>query len=164
MAKKKEEKDLLEKIKELEEEITKLKESEKEAKDKLLLAYADTENLKKRLNNEAEQVRKYRSYDFILNILPVIDNLERVKYEGDDENMKNFIIGINMIKEQLLTSLKAEGLSEIEALNKTFDPFKMQAIAQEEGEMEKDLVLEVMQKGYMYKDRLLRAAMVKISK
>lgn len=127
-------------------------------------AYADTENLKKRLNAEAEQTRKYRIQSFAKEILPVIDNLERALESEVHESDEGFKKGIQMIYDQLIVSLKNEGVEQIDCLNKPFDPNLEQAIMQEKLEgVESGLVIEVLQKGYTLKDRILRPAMVKIS-
>ncbi len=127
-------------------------------------AYADTENLKKRLMAEAEQTRKYRIQSFAKEVLPVIDNLERALQNEVQEADEGFKKGIQMIYDQLIVALKNEGVEEIDCLNKPFDPNTAQAIMQEKKEgVESGLVIEVLQKGYVLKDRILRPAMVKVS-
>ena len=127
-------------------------------------AYADTENLKKRLMAEAEQTRKYRIQSFAKEVLPVIDNLERALATQVHESDESFKKGIEMTYNQLLTALKNEGVEEIDCLNKPFDPNLEQAIMQEKKEdSESGTVIEILQKGYVLKDRILRPAMVKIS-
>ena len=127
-------------------------------------AYADTENLKKRLNAEAEQTRKYRIQSFAKEVLPVIDNLERALQTEVNEADEGFKKGVEMTYNQLIAALKNEGVEEIECLNKTFDPNFHQAIMQEKKDgVEAGIVIEVLQKGYVLKDRILRPAMVKVS-
>ena len=125
-------------------------------------AYADTENIKKRLQNEFEQRSKYMIQDFARNILPVLDNCERaLAVETADENYRK---GVEMIVKGLKTALQKEGVEEIECLNEPFDPNWHQALMSEaKDDVEPGTVIEVLQKGYKLKDRLLRAAMVKIS-
>ena len=146
----------------LEEQISKLQEELADATNKYYKAYADTENLKKRLQNEADMTRKYRIQSFALEILPVIDNLERaLAQETSDESFKK---GVEMIYQQLIHALKNEGVEVIDALNKPFDPNFHHAIMQEAVEgVESNMVVEVLQKGYVLKDRILRAALVKVS-
>ena len=127
-------------------------------------AYADTENLKKRLNAEAEQTRKYRIQSFAKEVLPVIDNLERALQTEVNEADEGFKKGVEMTYNQLIAALKNEGVEEIDCLNKTFDPNFHQAIMQEKKDgVEAGIVIEVLQKGYVLKDRILRPAMVKVS-
>ena len=125
-------------------------------------AYADAENMKKRLEKDFELQSRYRIKDFALEILPVIDNCERaLKVETEDEQYKQ---GVEMIFRSLKNALKKEGVEEIECLNQPFDPNWMQAMMVEEVEgVEPNTVTEVLQKGYKLKDRILRAAMVKVS-
>ena len=127
-------------------------------------AYADTENLKKRLMAEAEQTRKYRIQSFAKEILPVIDNLERALKTEVAESDEGFKKGIEMTYHQLIAALKNEGVEEIDCLNKPFDANLAQAIMQEKKEdVETGTVIEILQKGYILKDRILRPAMVKVS-
>ena len=125
-------------------------------------AYADTENTRKRLNNEFEQLSKYHIQKFALEILPVLDNCERaLAVETSDETYRK---GVEMIYSQLKAALEKEGVTEIEALNQPFDANWHQALMTEQKEgTEPGIVIEVLQKGYKLKDRILRAAMVKVS-
>lgn len=153
------------KIEELEEEVAKLKEELTASQNAYFKAYADTENLKKRLQSEAELTRKYRIQSFASEVLPVLDSLERaLQVEVEDEGIKNFVKGFEMIYQQLVSTLEKEGVKEIEALNKPFDGNVHQALMQEAKEgVESGIVIEVLQKGYMLKDRVLRASLVKVS-
>ena len=127
-------------------------------------AYADTENLKKRLMAEAEQTRKYRIQSFAKEILPVIDNLERALATEVAESDEGFKKGVEMTYHQLIAALKNEGVEEIDCLNRPFDANLAQAIMQEKKEdAESGTVIEILQKGYKLKDRILRPAMVKVS-
>ena len=147
-----------------EDEIEKLNKEIDKLKNDYARAYADTENLKKRLMAEAEQTRKYRIQSFAKEVLPVIDNLERALQSNVEEADEGFKKGIQMIYDQLITALKNEGVTEIECLNQPFDPNLEQAILQEKKEeTESGIVIEVLQKGYLLKDRILRPAMVKVS-
>ena len=142
----------------------KLKKEIEKLKNDYARAYADTENLKKRLNAEAESVRKYRIQSFAREVLPVIDNLERALATEVHVSDESFKKGIEMTYNQLISALKNEGVEEIDCLNKPFDPNLEQAIMQEKKEdVEAGIVIEVLQKGYVLKDRILRPAMVKVS-
>ena len=128
-------------------------------------AYADTENMKKRLTKEADNAKKYRFKDSALELLPIVDNMAMaLKVQSEDEALLNYVKGFEMIYKQLLAVLDREGVKEIEAEGKPFDHNTMQALMQEAVEgMESGMVLEVLQKGYMLKDRILRPALVKVS-
>lgn len=153
------------KIEELEEEIVKLKEEVAASKNAYFKAYADAENLKKRLQAEADNVRKYRIQSFAMEVLPVLDNLERaLDVKVDDQNIKNYAKGFEMIYQQLVSILDKEGVKEIEALDQPFDPNYHQALMQEAVDgVDSGIVVQVLQKGYMLKDRVLRATLVKVS-
>lgn len=174
---KKNEKDVKKKIKdELEEEIKqeesdvdalnkKIEELEEElavAKNDYYKAYADAENTKKRLRQDFDMHNKYRLQNFALEILPAIDNLERALENTDKDSA--VYKGVEMIYNQLLESLKKEGVEEVEALNQPFDPNFHHGIMTEVVEgVEPGIVVEVLQKGYKIKDRVLRASLVKVS-
>ena len=135
------------------------------AKNDVARAYADTENMKKRLQKEADTAKKYRFQQAGLEILPILDSMElALKVESEDEAIKNYVKGFEMIHKQLVGVLENEGVKPIEALNKPFDNNTMQALMQEAKEgVEPGIVIDVLQKGYMLKDRILRPALVKVS-
>lgn len=145
-----------------EKEIEKLKQENEILTNDYLRAYADAENYKKRMQREKETLLKYRIQTFALEILPVLDNLERaLEVETTDEAFRN---GVQMIYEQLCLSLSKEGVEPIEALEQEFDPNYHQAMSKEKVEgVEPNIVIEEFQKGYRLKDRVLRASMVKVS-
>ena len=147
-----------------EDEIDRLNKEIDKLKNDYARAYADTENLKKRLMAEADQVKKYRIQDFAKEILPVIDNLERALATEVNEADEAFKKGVEMTYNQLVNALKNEGVEMIDCLDKPFDPNVAQAIMQEKVEdKESGIVIEILQKGYKLKDRVLRPAMVKVS-
>ena len=147
-----------------ESEVDLLKKQIESLKNDYARAYADTENIKKRLNAEAELTRKYRIQSFAKEILPVIDNLERALQTEVNEADEGFKKGVEMTYNQLVAALKNEGVEVIDCLNKPFDANFHQAIMQEKKEgVESGIVIEVLQKGYVLKDRILRPAMVKVS-
>ena len=128
-------------------------------------AYADTENMKKRLTKEADNAKKYRFKDSALELLPIVDNMAMaLNVQTEDEVLLNYVKGFEMIYKQFLSVLDKEGVKEIEADGKPFDHNTMQALMQEKQDgVESGIVLEVLQKGYMLKDRILRPALVKVS-
>ncbi len=159
-----------EKIEELRKEAADLADTvaamEKElaaSRERLARAAADLDNTRKRVEREAETQKKYRVQSFALDILPVIDNCERalaVDKDEDDPYRKAFV----MVQAALVNALKKEGVEEIEALGKPFDPnWHMAMISEVKEGVEPGTVTEVLQKGYRLKDRLLRPAMVKVS-
>jgi len=145
-------------IKDLETEITDLK-------DKLLRNEAELINFKKRLIQESIQDRKYANQDLIAELLIALDQLDKVvNVEVTDEKLKNYLIGFKMINTQIFDVLESSGLKYIKSINEIFDPKYHHAV---EKENNKDLpngtIIKELQKGYMYKDRLLRPAMVVVN-
>ena len=146
------------------EKIAKLEADYKELKNEYLKVYAEMENTKRRLNEQAIKDRKYASQNVVGELINPIDMLIKiVNMPSENPEVKNYQIGFQMIANQLLDILKGEGLAHIESLGKEFDPKTMQAVETLESE-EENKVLKVMQEGYMYKDRVLRPAMVVVGK
>jgi molecular chaperone GrpE len=146
-------------------EIKALSEEANKWKTEYYKVFADMENTKKRMNTEFENQKKFMMQSFVEELLPVIDNFERsLAAEAGDENFKNFLKGYQMIHDQLLMILEKNGVKAIEAEGKPFDPNFHQAVMTEEVEgMEPNMVVEELQKGYMLKDRVVRATLVKVS-
>ncbi len=155
-----------EKIEKLEADVLALQKEVQSWKNEYLKAHAETENFKKRTNEQAIKDRKYASQKVIGELIQPIDMLlQIVSYPASNPEVANYQIGFQMIANQLLDILKSEGLAPIIALDKEFDPNVMQAVSVEEDpEKEENIVLKVMQPGYMYKDRVLRPAMVVVNK
>ena len=148
----------------LKKEIETLKAEVDRLKNEYARAYADTENMQRRLQNEADLAKKYRIQSFALEVLPALDNLERALAQECAKEAEGYRKGVEMIYSQLVKALKDEGVEEVDVLNKPFDANVCQAIMMEKKEgVESGIVTEVLQKGYMLKDRILRAAMVKVS-
>ena len=142
-----------------------LEEENASLRDQLLRNRAELENFKKRMNEERIKDRKYASFSLVSELIASLDNLNRVvNIETDNEVLKNFLIGFKMINSQLFEILKNDGVSEIKAKGLAFDPAVHQAVSTEKQEgVEKGIVLEELQKGYKYKDRVIRPSMVKVS-
>ena len=148
---------------------SKLKEAENkysELHNKYLMVYAEMENTKKRLKDDAIKDRKYASQNVISELLNPIDMLiQVVNMPVNSPELQNYLYGFQMIANQISDIMVKEGLAPIEANDKEFDPKYMQAVSTEWDETKKEgLVLKVNQKGYMYKDRVLRPAMVVVNK
>lgn len=148
----------------LQDKISELEKELEITKNAYFKAYADTENTKKRLMQEADNQRKYRIQDFLNQILPILDTLDRsLLLEGEDEQFIKLKTGITMMKDSLYAALVNEGVEEISAEGE-FDPTLHQALLTEAKEgVEPNQVLEVLQKGYKLKDRVIRASLVKVS-
>ncbi len=150
----------------LQKKIDELEEELKVQKNEYLKVFAEMENTKKRLKDEAIRDRKYASQKVVGELVTPLDMLfQIVNMPSDNPEVKNYQMGFQMITNQMFEILKGEGLGPIEALGKEFDPKIMQAMDSEwDSEKPEGLVLRVMQSGYMFKDRVLRPAMVVVNK
>ena len=143
--------------------ISSLQKQLDESKNEYLKAYADTQNIRKRLMADFENKSKFAVKSFALDILAVIDNLQRALADQNTD-LESWRKGIEMIHHQLIEALEKEGVSKIDAEGESFDPNVHHAIATEEtAEVEPNTVIEVFQNGYMIKDKLLRPSVVKVS-
>ncbi len=139
----------------------------KDLEDALLRSQAELLNYKKRKDEETSRILKYAETDILEGFLPILDNFERA-ISMDDNNFgdetSKFLEGFRMVYNQTRTLLEKFEVKEIDCLDKEFDPAYAQAVVVEKDETkEPGVVLEVFQKGYMYKDRILRIAMVKVN-
>ena len=150
---------LLAKYRELEDKLS-------EAQERVLRTAADAENFKKRLQREKEEQTRYANESFMRELLPVIDNLERaLEHSEAGADQGGLLEGLNMTLKGLLDTLTRFGCTPVEAAGKPFDPNFHEAVSQEEStDHEPNTVLRELQKGYMLKERLLRPAMVLVSK
>ncbi|MFC7393295.1 nucleotide exchange factor GrpE [Scopulibacillus cellulosilyticus] len=148
-----------------EEEIKKLQEEQDELKNRLLRVQADYENYKRRTNEEKIKERKFRAQSLVEEILPVLDNFKRaLDVQIESEEAKSLKQGMDMVYRQLTDAMEKEGVKEIEAVGKPFDPHLHQAVMQvENDEYEPNTVVEVLQAGYSLNDRVVRPAMVKVN-
>lgn len=137
-------------------EIEELKKSVEEMKNKYLRALADYQNFENRAREEKQQVREEATVSLLHRLVPFLDNLEQAEIFIKDK-------GLEMIRKQYMQALESIGIKEIDVMGKEFDPFTAEAIDIVEGEKE-NIVVEVLRKGYQYKDRILRPAQVKVSK
>ena len=153
---------------ETEEEM--LKNEIKTLKDEKIRLLAEMENLRKRFDREKIDSIKFGSINFARDVLSPGDNLERAlsainKEEDHPESIKNLIEGLLMVKKELSSALEKNGITKIDTLNKKFDPNLHQAMMEvENNDLDEGVVVQEIQTGYMMYDRLLRPAMVAVSK
>lgn len=147
------------KLEELQNEINTLK-------DKNMRITAEMVNTLRRKDEETNRLLKYSNESLITELLPVIDNFERaLNVDAKTVDVESYQKGMTMIYNSLKNILEKFEVKEIEAIDKEFDPSYHQAVMQEEKEGTKEnIVIEVLQKGYTYKDKVIRPAMVKVSK
>ena len=139
----------------------------KDLEEALLRNQAELINYKRRREEEVTKMFKYANEDMIMDFLPILDNLGRAIAMDDDnpdDEVSKFLEGIKMVYKQLREMLNKFGVSEIECLDKEFDPTYHQGVMTDKDESKAPgIVLEVLQKGYMYKDKVIRPAMVKVN-
>ena len=146
-----------------EEEILKLTEALAQEKEKSMRIQAEMMNFRKRKEEEVSNLYKYANEDILKKLINILDNFERALSLKNEEN-KDFLEGFQMIYTNILNILTDNEVVEIECLDKPFDPAFHQAVLTEVKDgVDSGIVIEVLQKGYMYKDRVLRTAMVKVS-
>lgn len=151
------------------EEFQKLEENAKKAAenhDKYLRAVADMENYRKRAQKDREDLLKYCNSDFIKGLLPILDNFDRAIINmNESTDLAKIKEGIDLITKQFHKYLEQLGLARVPAVGEVFDPHKHQAVMHvETDEHPENIVVEELQRGYTINDRLLRPAMVKVSK
>lgn len=152
----------------LEKEIKKLKDENNVLNDKVLRISAEMQNMMRRNEEKVQNLLKYEGEDLIKKLLPTLDNFERA-ISMDDTNLldevSKFLSGFKMIYGNLSDVLKSYEVEVIDCLHKPFDPNTMEAVLVEEAPgIEPNMVIDVLQKGYTYKGKVIRHAMVKVSK
>lgn len=154
------------KVKELKEKIASLELELANVKNEMLLDRAELENFKRRTNDERIKDRKYANQTLLSDMINVIDIFDKaVSNNTEDELLKKYLLGFQMINMQLQQVMKDYGVEKIKDLGEKFNPNVHQAIEIVEVEgVEEGQVVEVVMQGYMYKDRVLRPSMVKVSK
>ena len=133
--------------------------------DKYLRLYAEFENYKKKVQKDKEELVKYANEKFIFELLPVIDSLEMAIEHAKNEKNGGIVQGVENTLKEFLRILNKFGLTPIEALDKPFDPAVHHAMSIVEREdVRENRVVEVFRKGYMFRDKVIRASLVGVSK
>ena len=136
-----------------------------EMNDKYLRLYAEFENYKKRVNKDKEELVKYGNEKLIYELLPVIDYLEMALKHSKNEASEGIVQGVEITLKELMRTLEKFGLTSIEAIGKPFDPTVHHAMSVVEREdVEENMVAEEFRKGYMVRDKVIRAPLVGVSK
>lgn len=156
---------LLEQLEQAQIHITELNEKVEENHRNYLRALADLENYRRRARKEKEDALKYASVPLIESLLPVLDNFERALDAADgNQDVKVLQEGIEMVYRQFLQALSKSGLTLIEAVGQPFNPHEHNAVMQvATDDVESGVVVEELQSGYKYAERVIRPSMVKIS-
>ena len=136
-----------------------------ELTDKVIRQMAEFDNFRKRTEKEKSQMYEIGAKDIIEKILPVIDNFERgLGVVPEDKKNDSFVQGMEMIYKQLMTTLEGAGVKAIEAVGQEFNPdFHNAVMHVEDDEVGENIVVEEFQKGYMYRESVVRYSMVKVA-
>lgn len=150
----------------VEQELAKLQEENSRLKDQALRAMAEAENLRKRTEREIEENTKYAVTGFARDLIQVLENLHRAEASiPETEETKSYREGITLTRKELEKIFEKNGIRRIEPVGEKFDHNFHQAVTQlENTEVEPGTVLQVLQAGYVIRDRLLRPAIVTVSK
>jgi len=134
--------------------------------DRLLRLAADLENIKKRQEREVAELRQFANENLLKELLPVLDNLERAQEHGrQSEAPEALMEGLDLVNQDFLKVLARFGVTPIDCVGERFDPAYHHAVMEEEApEVEDQTVLKELQKGYLLQNRLLRPAMVVVSR
>ena len=149
-----------------------MEEQLKTTQEKLLRTMAEMENQRRRFEKEIEEAFEFGGFNFAKESLALLDNIDRAisSFKNDEKLKQNndlnkIIEGIEIVKKDLASNFKKNGIDEIECMNKKFDPNYHQAMLElDSSDKEPGVVIQEMQKGYMMKGRLLRPSLVGVSK
>lgn len=159
--------DIVNEINDLNKTITELETKLKNAEESVLKEKAETINYRKRKDEEVTKMLKYCNENLVEEILPTLDNFERAIALDDTDltdELSKFLSGFKMIYCHLNNALEKYGVKAIDGYNKPFDPVYHNAVMTEKVDgVEPGIVVEVLQKGYLLKDKVIRTAMVKVS-
>lgn len=135
--------------------------------EKVLRISAEMQNMRRRYDEEINKICKYDGEELIIKLLTIVDNFERaIKLDDRDlsDELSKFLSGFKMIYTNLLNILESMDVKVIDCEGLEFDPTKMEAVLTEKDEnLPANVVIEVLQKGYTYKDKVIRVAMVKVN-
>jgi molecular chaperone GrpE len=147
-------------------QIARLEKKLQQAQEKWLRGVAEMDNLRKRTRRDVEEAGIRGRTDVLREILPAIDSIDLALNTVDDKTeIKGIVEGMSMVRKQFISATERFGLKAVESQDKAFDPNFHEAVAQvESDEHEAGQIVEEMRKGYLLGDRLLRAAMVIVSK
>lgn len=148
----------------LAEKIQRLESENQELYDRFLRQRAEFENVRKRHDREAKEKRDFAEAGLVESLLPVLDAFERALASLAGSGQDDYYKGLELVYKQLLDTLTRAGLKPLESLGRTFDPFFHHAVERlETTEHPDQQIVEELQRGYLFKDRMLRPALVKVA-
>jgi molecular chaperone GrpE len=140
------------------EELEALRAELDDMKQQFLRARADYQNLQRRAQEERQEFGRYQLVSLVRNILPVLDDLQRALEAAEGQADAAWLEGIRLVEQKFRGTLEAAGVQEIHALNQPFNPEQHEAVGAAPGP--EGRVVQIVQRGYMLQDRVIRAAMV----
>ncbi len=146
-------------------EFEKLKEEYNTLNEKFLRTLAETQNVKRRSDEEISKLRIFEGEDLIIKILDIVDDFERaISVNTENEEIKKYLDGFEMIYAALISILNSKNVEEIKCINEEFNPDIAQAVLTEKkDDVLSGVIIDVLQKGYQYNGKVIRPAMVKVS-
>lgn len=152
-----------------EDAIAKLEAELADTKQAVLYAQAETQNVRRRMEKDAQDARAYAATSFARDVLSVADNLSRAldaipQELRDDDKFKGLVVGLEATGRELEKVFERHGITRIVSVGQKLDPNKHQAMMEVPSDLEPGTIVQEMQAGYMIKDRLLRAAMVGVAR
>lgn len=140
-----------------------------EAKQAVLYAQAETQNVRRRMEKDAQDARAYAATGFARDVLSVADNLSRAletipQELRDDDKFKGLVVGLEATGREMEKVFERHGITRIASVGEKLDPNKHQAMMEVPSDLEPGTIVQEMQAGYMIRDRLLRAAMVGVAR
>lgn len=150
----------------MQKELDDAKTKSEEAINKMMRLAAEFDNYKKRSAREHENIRKYASENIIKEMLPIVDNFERaIESANESSDFNSFLDGIRLILNQMINLLGKEGVQQIKAVGEVFNPNIHEAVLHiASDEYPENIIVQELQKGYILNDRVIRPAMVAVSK
>ena len=151
------------KIKRLDDVIKDQEERIKTSDDKYIRLLAEFDNYKKRKNIETDNLIKYEGFDFFKSLLNILDDIDRTLKVKDVKKNKSIYNGFSMIKDKIISLLDSKNIIPYNSLNKIFDPNLHEALMVKKSSKKTNTIIEEYEKGYKYKDKVLRHAKVVVS-
>jgi len=133
-------------------------------KDKNIKLLAEFDNFQRRTLIEKDKLKKYDGYNFVKDILPVFDDIDRTLEHKDEIDSNSILEAIAMINSKIGSILSKHTISKIDSLDKEFNPSYHEALLQQESDKEEGMIIEEYEKGYLYDDKIIRHAKVVVSK
>lgn len=155
--------DVEQELKRLQQGIEEEKKRNEEMLTKLKYLQADFENYRRRIDREIKEIEEFSNYNLVKKILPSLDDLEIAIRTSEERGEKGSLVeGVKMAYKNLVSALESEGLRRIDALGKEFDPRLHEAVEKVQGNGDKNIIIDEIRTGYMFKEHVIRPSLVKV--